>query len=168
MRLGAVTGTAVSAQKSGLLPLKRFGITSHGQIAYHDYDGPGFRPEERTKFVTDLGDKRMMFLRNHATLTHDRSIAERSCEIQIAAQSGCRDPVLSSDDVIKKTVQIAQGVISPKSVSTRLSASSTGSILLAATKRISRGLSMTLIFWGVGAQALRITRDLPNARVVRK
>ena len=86
--LDAVTGTAVSAQKSGLLPLKRFGITSHGQIAYHDYDGPGFRPEERTKFVTDLGDKRMMFLRNHAALTHDRSIAERSCEIQIAAQSG--------------------------------------------------------------------------------
>jgi hypothetical protein len=39
-----------------LLPLKRFGITSYGQIAYHDYDGPGFRPEERTKFVTDLGD----------------------------------------------------------------------------------------------------------------
>src|SRR5215472_4414119 len=34
--------------------------------------------------------------------------------------------------------------ISPKSVSTRLFASSTGSILLIATKRISRGLSMTI------------------------
>jgi hypothetical protein len=122
--------------KSGLLPLKRFGITSHGQIAYHDYDGPGFRPEERTKIVTDLGDKRMMFLRNHGTLTHDRSIAERSCEIQIAAQSCCRDLVLSSEDVIKRTVQIAQGVISPKLVLTRLYASSAGSILLSAISEL--------------------------------
>lgn len=52
----------------------------------------------------------MMFLRNHAALTHDRSIAERSCEIQIAAQSGDRELVLPPDDVIKRTVQIAQGV----------------------------------------------------------
>ena len=43
-----VTGTAVSVQKSGSLPLNQFGITFHGQIAYHD---TGFRPEERTKFV---------------------------------------------------------------------------------------------------------------------
>ena len=61
----------------------------------------------------------MMFLRNHGTLTHGRSIAEafilmhnleRSCEIQIAAQSGDRELVLPPDDVIKRTVQIAQGV----------------------------------------------------------
>jgi hypothetical protein len=49
----------------------------------------------------------MMFLRNHGTC---RSSAERSWEIQIAAQSGSRDLVPSSDDVIKRTVQIAQGV----------------------------------------------------------
>jgi ribulose-5-phosphate 4-epimerase/fuculose-1-phosphate aldolase len=119
MHLHTITGTAVSAQKSGLLPLNQFGITFHGQIAYHDYDGPGFRPEERTKFVTNHRDKRMMFLRNHGTLTHGRSIAEpfilmhnpeRSCEIQIAAQAGGRDLVVPPDDVIKRTVQIAQGV----------------------------------------------------------
>jgi hypothetical protein len=46
----------------------------------------------------------MMFLRNHGTC---RSSVERSWEIQIAAQSGCRDLVPSSDDVIKRTVQIA-------------------------------------------------------------
>jgi ribulose-5-phosphate 4-epimerase/fuculose-1-phosphate aldolase len=119
MHLHTVTGTAVSAQKSGLLPLNQFGITFHGQIAYHDYDGPGFRPEEQRKFVVNLGDKRMMFLRNHGTLTHGRSIAEafilmhnleRSCEIQIAAQSGGQELALPPDDVIQRTVQIAQGV----------------------------------------------------------
>jgi len=116
MHLLTVTGTAVSVQKSGLLPLNQFGITF---TARSPTAITGFRPEERTKFVTNLGDKRMMFLRNHGTLTHGRSIAEafilmhnleRSCEIQIAAQSGGRELVLPPDDVIKRTVQIAQGV----------------------------------------------------------
>jgi ribulose-5-phosphate 4-epimerase/fuculose-1-phosphate aldolase len=119
MHLHTVTGTAVSAQKQGLLPINQFGITFHGKIAYHDYDGPGFRPEEQRKFVVSLGNKRMMFLRNHGTLTQGRSIAEafilmhnleRTCEIQIAAQSGGRELALPPDDIIERTVQIAQGV----------------------------------------------------------
>ena len=119
MHLHTVSGTAVSAQKQGLLPLNQFGITFHSKIAYHDYDGPGLRLEEQRKFVVNLGDKRMMFLRNHGTLTHGRSIAEafilmynleRSCEIQIAAQSGGRELALPPDDIIERTVQIAQGV----------------------------------------------------------
>ena len=61
----------------------------------------------------------MMFLRNHGTLTQGRSIAEafilmhnleRTCEIQIAAQSGGRELALPPDDIIERTVQIAQGV----------------------------------------------------------
>ena len=95
MHLHTVPGTAVSAQPQGLLPVNQFGITYHGQIGYHDYDGPGLRPEEQKKFVANLGNKKMMFLRNHGTLAWGRSIAEaftlmhyleRSCEIQIAAQ----------------------------------------------------------------------------------
>ena len=90
MHLHTVTGTAVSAQKQGLLPVNQFGITFFGKVAYHDYDGPGLRPEEQKKFIANLSDKRMMFLRNHGTLTHGRSIAEafilmhnleRTCEI---------------------------------------------------------------------------------------
>jgi len=119
MHLHTVTGTAVSAQKQGLLPLNQFGITFHGKIAYHDYDGPGLRTEEQKKFIVNLGDKRMMFLRNHGTLTHGRSIAEafilmhnleRTCEIQIAAQSGGHDLALPPNDIIARTVEIAQGV----------------------------------------------------------
>jgi ribulose-5-phosphate 4-epimerase/fuculose-1-phosphate aldolase len=119
MHLHTVTGTAVSAQKQGLLPVNQFGITFHGKIAYHDYDGPGFRPEEQRKFVASLGNKRMMFLRNHGTLTQGRSIAEafilmhnleRTCEIQIAAQSGGRELALPPVDIVERTIQIAQGV----------------------------------------------------------
>lgn len=119
MHLHTVAGTAVSAQRAGLLPVNQFGITYHGRIAYHDYDGPGLRPEEQRKFVAALGDKRMMFLRNHGTLAWGESIAEaftlmhyleRTCEIQIAAQAGGGPLVTPGQTVIDATVATAQGV----------------------------------------------------------
>jgi ribulose-5-phosphate 4-epimerase/fuculose-1-phosphate aldolase len=119
MHLHTLTGTAVSAQRLGLLPINQFAITYAGQIGYHDYDGPGLRPEEQKKFVANLGDKRMMFLRNHGTLTHGRSIAEaftlmhyleRTCEIQVAAQAGGSEIVVPPASVIGATVKTAQGV----------------------------------------------------------
>jgi ribulose-5-phosphate 4-epimerase/fuculose-1-phosphate aldolase len=119
MHLHTITGTAVSAQRGGLLPVNQFAVTYHGQIGYHDYDGPGLRPEEQKKFVANLGAKRMMFLRNHGTLTHGRSIPEaftlmhyleRSCEIQIAAQAGGGALALPAPEVIDSTVKTAQGV----------------------------------------------------------
>ena len=119
MHLHTICGTAVSAQKDGLLPVNQFGITYAGQVGYHDYDGPGLRPEERKKFVAALGDRKMMFLRNHGTLTWGRSIAEaftlmhyleRSCEIQVAAQGGGGALALPADEVIERTVATAQGV----------------------------------------------------------
>jgi ribulose-5-phosphate 4-epimerase/fuculose-1-phosphate aldolase len=122
MHLHTVTGTAVSAQKCGLLPVNQFGITFHGQIAYHDYDGPGLRPEEQRNFVRNLGGRRLMFLRNHGTITNGRSIAEaftlmhnleRTCEIQIAALAGGGELALPSREVIDGTVATAQGVGDP-------------------------------------------------------
>jgi len=118
MHLHTVCGTAVSAQQCGLQPVNQFGITYAGQIGYHDYDGPGLRPAEQKTFIADLGDKRMLFLRNHGTLTWGRTIAEaftlmhyleRSCEIQVAAQGG--GPLaLPPQAVIDRTVATAQGV----------------------------------------------------------
>ena len=122
MHLHTVPGVAVSAQKGGLLPINQFAVTHAGRIAYHDYDGPGLRPAEQKTLVRDLGDKKMMFLRNHGTLTWGRSIAEaftlmhyleRTCEIQIAAQAGGA-PVLPRKSVIERTVAKAQGTGNPE------------------------------------------------------
>jgi ribulose-5-phosphate 4-epimerase/fuculose-1-phosphate aldolase len=119
MHLHTICGTAVSAQKAGLLPINQFAVTYAGKIAYHDYDGPGLRPAEQRQFIADLGDKRMMFLRNHGTLTHGRSIAEaftlmhnleRTCEIQTTAMAGGGELTIPSDHVIEATVATAQGV----------------------------------------------------------
>jgi ribulose-5-phosphate 4-epimerase/fuculose-1-phosphate aldolase len=118
MHLHTIAGTAVSAQRQGLLPINQFAVTYSGNIAYHDYDGPGLRPEEQKAFAADLGDKRMMFLRNHGTLTVGRSIAEaftlmhyleRTCEIQIAAQAG-GELAIPKQSVIDATVAMGQGV----------------------------------------------------------
>ena len=70
-----------------------------------------FVPKSKENLSSSLGNKRMMFLRNHGTLTQGRSIAEafilmhnleRSCEIQIAAQSGGRELALPPDDLFRK------------------------------------------------------------------
>jgi ribulose-5-phosphate 4-epimerase/fuculose-1-phosphate aldolase len=119
MHLHTVTGTAVSAQKQGLLPLNQFAVTYSGRVSYHDYDGPGLRPAEQKNFVANLGSNRMMFMRNHGTLTHGRSIAEaytlmhnleRTCEIQIAAQASGAELALPSREIIDRTVATGQGV----------------------------------------------------------
>ena len=118
MHLHTIAGTAVSAQRRGLLPINQFAVTYFGNIAYHDYDGPGLRPAEQKAFAAALGDKRMMFLRNHGTLTVGRSIPEaftlmhyleRTCEIQVAAQAG-GELALPKRSVIDATVATAQGV----------------------------------------------------------
>lgn len=118
MHLHTIPGVAVSTQKSGLLPVNQFAITYSGKIAYHAYDGPGLRPDEQKSFVADLGDNKMMFLRNHGTLTWGRTIAEaftlmhyleRTCEIQLAAQAG-GELVVPSRDVIERTVSTGQGI----------------------------------------------------------
>jgi ribulose-5-phosphate 4-epimerase/fuculose-1-phosphate aldolase len=118
MHLHTITGTAVSAQQCGLLPINQFAVTYADKIAYHAYDGPGLRPDEQKAFVANLGAKPMMFLRNHGTLTLGRSIPEaftlmhnleRTCAIQVAAQAGGA-LATPSPEVIARTVKTAQGV----------------------------------------------------------
>jgi ribulose-5-phosphate 4-epimerase/fuculose-1-phosphate aldolase len=119
MHLHTIPGTAVSAQRRGLLPINQFAVTYQDRIAYHDYDGPGFRPEERQNLVAAMGGKPILFLRNHGTLTHGESVAhaftlmhnlERACAIQIAALSGQAELALPSPEIVQRTIAIGQGV----------------------------------------------------------
>jgi ribulose-5-phosphate 4-epimerase/fuculose-1-phosphate aldolase len=90
-------GQAVAAQKHGLLPITQTAMTLHGDIAYHDFEGIATDLEERARLVADLGDKHVMILRNHGTLTVGESVPdaflrmyflERACEAQVMAQAG--------------------------------------------------------------------------------
>ncbi|OZI71781.1 class II aldolase/adducin family protein [Bordetella genomosp. 12] len=102
-------GVAVSAQETGLLTyLSQQAARFHGQIAYHDYEGFAFNREEQARLIRDIGDKRILILRNHGLLTAGASIGEafhhlyfleRSCAIQIAAQAG-GNPLRQPPDAI--------------------------------------------------------------------
>lgn len=97
MHLHNHAGTAVSAQKEGLLPITQTAMLVYPRIAYHDYEGVALDLDERERLVRDLGDKDIMILRNHGTLTLGKSVAEaftlmyfleNACEKQIRAQAG--------------------------------------------------------------------------------
>jgi ribulose-5-phosphate 4-epimerase/fuculose-1-phosphate aldolase len=97
MHLHTDDGTAVSAQKDGLLPITQTAMNAGYDLAYHDYEGIAFDVEERDRLVADLGDKSCMILRNHGTLTVGRTCAEafvrmfaleRACTMQVRALAG--------------------------------------------------------------------------------
>lgn len=90
-------GVAVSAQKNGVLPLSQQSTFVLASLAYHDYEGVAFRPDEKSRLQADLGRATCLCLRNHGLLTVGPSIAdaflamyifESACQIQIAAQAG--------------------------------------------------------------------------------
>jgi ribulose-5-phosphate 4-epimerase/fuculose-1-phosphate aldolase len=90
-------GVAVSAQKNGLLPISQQSLFVLSRLGYHDYEGLALNEDEKPRLVRDLGDENFLMLRNHGLLTAAASIAdafafmysfERSCMIQVRAQSG--------------------------------------------------------------------------------
>ena len=90
-------GTAVSAQKNGLLALSQHATFPLSSVAYHDYEGVALRDDEKPRLVHDLGTANHLILRNHGLLTCGRTVAdafqsmyflETSCRMQILAQSG--------------------------------------------------------------------------------
>ena len=100
MHVHTIEGVAVSAQKGGLLPISQHSLFPLATLAYHDYEGLALNEEEKPRLVRDLGDKQCLILRNHGLLTVGTSPAEaflsmynlqRSCQIQLLAQSGGSD-----------------------------------------------------------------------------
>ncbi|MCH9674428.1 MAG: class II aldolase/adducin family protein [Gammaproteobacteria bacterium] len=69
-------GNAVACMKEGLLPNNQKALTLLGFVAYHDYESVALNHEERERIVNDLGDKRVLVLRNHGLLTVGETIGE--------------------------------------------------------------------------------------------
>jgi ribulose-5-phosphate 4-epimerase/fuculose-1-phosphate aldolase len=87
-------GMAVSALKSGLLPVCQTSAEFYNRVAYHDYEGLATDLDERARLVRDLGDKKLMILRNHGLLTCGATAAEafyymyyldKACRVQVKA-----------------------------------------------------------------------------------
>ena len=90
-------GVAVSAQAHGVLPISQQSTFVLSSLAYHEYEGVAFRPDEKPRLQADLGNANYLVLRNHGLLTVGRSIAdaflsmytfENTCRIQVDALAG--------------------------------------------------------------------------------
>ena len=69
-------GVAVSCLEEGLLPMFQTSLLVDADICYHDYEGVAFEIGERERLQADLGNKNLMILRNHGTLTVGESLSE--------------------------------------------------------------------------------------------
>ena len=97
LHVHSVNGTAVSAQKNGLLPISQQSIFVLSSLGYHDYEGVALRADEKPRLVRDLGDNTFFMLRNHGLITVADNISdaflfmyifEAACMIQVRAQAG--------------------------------------------------------------------------------
>lgn len=91
-----VAGVAVSSMKGGILPLNQWSLQFYNRVAFHDYEGIALDLAERARLVADLGDHKVMILRNHGLLTCGGTVGEafalmfnleRTCKAQVALMS---------------------------------------------------------------------------------
>jgi ribulose-5-phosphate 4-epimerase/fuculose-1-phosphate aldolase len=114
MHLHTDQGVAVAAQAEGLLPLTQHALAVLPRLAYHDYEGIALDLDERSRLVADLGDKSLMLLRNHGTLSVGATAAEawlgiffleRACKEQVMALTAGRQGVLLAPERAQEVVR---------------------------------------------------------------
>ena len=97
MHLHSDDGVAVSCIADGLMPLSQTALAVIDEVAYHEYEGIALDLDERERLVADIGDKRLLILRNHGTLAVGENVSdcflllytlERACTMQVRALSG--------------------------------------------------------------------------------
>ncbi len=96
-----VAGVAVSSSEEGILPLNQWALQFHDRIAFHDYEGIALDLAERERLVADLGDAKVMILRNHGLMTCGGTVGEaftlmynleRTCRAQLALMASGATP----------------------------------------------------------------------------
>lgn len=120
MHLHTLDGTAVATSAQGLQPLNQTAQLLCDALAYHDYEGVALDHAERPRLQRDLGQKDMMLLRNHGTLTLGRTCAEafmkmyfleRACSMQVRTlcASALDQTYPTAPAVIAKNAALMQG-----------------------------------------------------------
>ncbi len=101
----------MSALECGLLPLTQSALRFHGKVGYHDYEGLAPSGDELGRVAADIGDKRVLVLRNHGIITAGRTISEafhlayyfeKCCRSQIEIMATGATIQTLPDDVIER------------------------------------------------------------------
>ena len=94
MHLHTDDGVAVSAMEEGLMPITQTAMVLHDEVAYHEFEGVALDLGERERLIKDIGDKSLLMLRNHGTLSVGETVSEcflklynfeRACTMQVKA-----------------------------------------------------------------------------------
>lgn len=113
---------AVAMQKEGLLPLSQKAMLISSFVRYHDYEGASLNLGERERILGDLGDGRILILRNHGALTAGTSIAEAfcwmhklesACRFQVDGLSGGRELNWQSEEAVRSTAEQGRKLFGP-------------------------------------------------------
>ncbi len=87
---------AVCSLEGGLQSTNFYSSFFMGHLGYHDFEGITVREEEGERLLENLGDKRVLMLRNHGPVVMAPSLPEmfftyfvlqRACEVQLATMS---------------------------------------------------------------------------------
>ena len=106
--------TAISATKEGLLPLTQDGIFLYEQIAYHDYQGITENAEEREAIIASFGDKPVMLMRSHGSVSVGTSVREayvhtthlvKAAQIQLQLMAVGAELILPTAEVCRTAVK---------------------------------------------------------------
>ena len=107
-------GVAVSMQKHGLLPSSQKALTIMGWVGYHDFEGTAIEAGERPRIVRDLGDRRLLILRNHGLLSVGETMGEAfvwiyrletACRHQVDALAGGAEMQPISPETQQRTIE---------------------------------------------------------------
>ena len=115
MHTHTTAGLAVACSESGLVNNNFYSAQLYDKVAYHDFEGITVHADEGPRLLANLGERRLMILRNHGLLAIGTTIPQaftllwtlnRACEIQLAtaALGGAR---LVSDEVARKSTRDA-------------------------------------------------------------
>ncbi len=123
MHTHTTAGVSIATQADGLLPLTQHALAVIAHTAYHDYESIATDLGERQRIVRDLGDNRVLVLRNHGLLTVGGSVAEafvwlyraeRACRMQLAVQQSGAKLVEIPADIQEMTVDRNRVANSPE------------------------------------------------------
>ena len=85
---------AVSAQKQGLLPMSQHALRFYEDVGYHEYQGLALSANEQDALIQNLGNKKVLLLRNHGSVICGSSVQQafylmdvlsKACTIQLLA-----------------------------------------------------------------------------------
>lgn len=118
IHLHTEAGMALSMLEEGLLPLSQHALMFHGRIGYHDYEGIALDMDERQRLIRDLGEHRVLVLRNHGLLTAGSTVAEawlrmyyleKAARTQLMAMAATRNLCMPAPEVCALTAQQHNG-----------------------------------------------------------